>query len=169
MYQCTLLSFHTPFSLTYSFSKGPSVHVPSSPYVPPMISERQRAASAPAVGGHVDHSLHHGAFAKFAFLQPLSAMREEFADALLSEIHTLLSQLDRRSGAVREEGCGFATHAFADVVAIRLLEALDGLGVFQQRDLLPEGRKFRFEDRDASVVVDDAAVGDYRVGGGAGD
>ena len=87
-----------------------------------------------------------GAFAELAFLQPFAAVREEFADALLADVHALLGELDGGGRAVREERGGLAAHAFADVVAVGLLQALDGLGVFEQRDLLVQRGELGFED-----------------------
>ena len=104
-----------------------------------------------------------GAFANLAFLQPFAAVREELANALLAEVDALLGELDGGGRAVREQRGGLAAHALAHVVPVGLLQALDGLGVFEQRDLLAQGSEFRFEDCHSAVVVDDPAVGDDRV------
>ena len=56
-------------------------------------------------------------------------------------------------------------HAGADVVAIGLLQALDGLGVLQQRDLPLQRGELGLQDRNAAVLVDHARVRDDRVAG----
>src|SRR6185312_11470533 len=118
-----------------------------------------------AIRCDVYDTLHDRGFADLAVLQALTAVREEFADALLADVHALLGELDGGRGAVGEQRGGFAAHAFAHVVAVRLLQPFDRLRIFQQADLLIERCELRFEDGDATLLRDHLAVGDDWIGG----
>jgi hypothetical protein len=161
MYQWIFWNFQTPFSFTFSFSNGPSVlavHAAHDERAPP-------ALRAPPIRRDMQHALEDGPFSQLAFLQPEASVREEFADALLADVHALLGELDGGARVVREQLRGLAAHAFAHVVAVRLLESLDRLRVFEQRDLLAQRSQLGLENCHPAVVIDDAAVGDDRVGG----
>ncbi len=118
-----------------------------------------------AIGSHMDDRLHHRCLPQFAWLHPRAAGLQECFNARLADVHALLCIFDACHRAGRKQRSGLRGHALADVMPPHLLQAFDGLAVFDEVHLALQGSELRLQDLQPALLGDQPAVGNDRLGG----
>ena len=103
-----------------------------------------------AVRRDVHDALQDHVIVELALLEPFAADDAivELGDTSLADVDAGAAELRRGAGIVGEQRRDVAAQLLVDVVAVGALQALDGLRVLEQAELVLEPRELGFERRE---------------------